>query len=179
MIDRPLLLTMLMGIAALALPHDGHRAIFLWNASASVPMGLYAIEPIDIVGVPDLVVVAPPEPLAAYLAERGYLPLGVPLLKRVFAMGGDIVCRDGSAIVAFDTRYEVVREVDSSGRPLPMWRGCRTLADDEIFFMNWDAADSFDSRYVGPLPRSTIIGRAVPLWTDTGHRSDEATDGPT
>jgi hypothetical protein len=30
--------------------------------------------------------------------------------------------------------------------------------------MNWDAADSFDGRYFGPLPRASIFGRAVPLW---------------
>lgn len=179
MTNRPLLLTMLIGIAAVAFPHDGQRAILLWNASASVPTGLYAVEPIDIVGVPDLVVVVPPESLAVYLAERGYLPRGLPLLKRVFARGGDTVCRDGSAIVAFDTRYEIIRELDSSGRRLPVWRGCRTLAADEVFLMNWDASDSFDSRYFGPLPLSTIIGRAVPLWTDAGDAADEAGAGPT
>ena len=179
MTTKPLLLTMLIGIVAVALPQNGQRAIFLWNASASVPTGLYAVEPIGVVGVPELVVVEPPEPLAAYLNERGYLPRGVPLLKRVFALGGDTVCREGSAIVAFDTRYEIVRELDSSGRPLPVWRGCTTLADDEVFLMNWDAADSFDSRYFGPLPLSTIIGRAVPLWTDGGDDADEASAGPT
>ena len=32
--------------------------------------------------------------------------------------------------------------------------------------MNWQSADSLDGRYFGPLPVKSIIGRAVPLWTD-------------
>ena len=32
--------------------------------------------------------------------------------------------------------------------------------------MNWQSADSLDGRYFGPLPDATIIGRALPLWTD-------------
>ena len=32
--------------------------------------------------------------------------------------------------------------------------------------MNWDAPDSLDGRYFGPLPTSTITARVVPVWTD-------------
>lgn len=42
----------------------------------------------------------------------------------------------------------------------------RRLGDGEAFFMNWDSPDSFDSRYFGPLPLSTVVGQAIPLWTD-------------
>lgn len=31
--------------------------------------------------------------------------------------------------------------------------------------MNPRSADSFDGRYFGPLPASSVIGRAIPLWT--------------
>ena len=34
--------------------------------------------------------------------------------------------------------------------------------------MNWDASDSLDGRYFGPLPVSTIVARALPVWTDAG-----------
>ena len=57
------------------------------------------------------------------------------------------------------------------GRPLPVWRGCRRIAHGELFLMNFDVPDSLDGRYFGPLPASTVIGRAVPLYTD------EAGDG--
>jgi len=55
---------------------------------------------------------------------------------------------------------------DSADRDLPVWRGCRVIGDGEIFLMNWQSADSFDGRYVGPLPVTTIIDRALPLWID-------------
>jgi len=32
--------------------------------------------------------------------------------------------------------------------------------------MNWDVPDSLDGRYFGPIPTSSVIGRALPLWTD-------------
>ena len=57
-------------------------------------------------------------------------------------------------------------ERDRMGRDLPVWQGCRVVAEGEIFLMNWQSADSFDGRYVGPLPVTAIIGRALPLWTD-------------
>ena len=46
----------------------------VWNASASVPLGFYAITTADHLSVGDRVAIDPPEPLARYLAARGYLP---------------------------------------------------------------------------------------------------------
>ena len=160
-------LTVLVSCALVAEPtwRDGGPA-FIWNASPSVPIGLYRLAPVSHIEAPDLVVVEPPEPLASFLAERGYLPRGVPLLKRVRAVAGDRVCRQGRTIVAFDHAYGEARERDGQGRPLPVWQGCRTLAPGEVFLMNWDAADSFDGRYFGPLPASSVTARALPIWTD-------------
>lgn len=160
------LLIMLAGAALVAAP-AWHRADirFIWNASASVPVGLYRIVPADRINVTDLAVVMPPAELAAFLAERGYLPRGLPLIKRVLALGGTEVCRHGNTIIAYGMSYGQARDHDTRGHPLPVWQGCRTLGHGEAFFMNWDSPDSFDSRYVGPLPVSTIVGRAVPIWT--------------
>jgi type IV secretory pathway protease TraF len=44
----------------------------LWNASASVPIGLYSVEPINKLAVTNLVVAMPPNPFATFFAERGY-----------------------------------------------------------------------------------------------------------
>jgi type IV secretory pathway protease TraF len=59
---------------------------FVWNASESVPRGLYHVQPARQLIVTDLVVAFPPAPLAALLAEGGYLPCGVPLIKRILAL---------------------------------------------------------------------------------------------
>jgi conjugative transfer signal peptidase TraF len=137
----------------------------LWNASASVPVGLYRIVRADRLDVTDLAVVMPPDDLAGFLDERRYLPRGLPLLKRVLALSGTTVCRNGAEITAYGMTYGQARERDGQGRPLPVWQGCRTLRVGEAFFMNWDSPDSFDSRYFGPLPLTTVVGRAIPLWT--------------
>jgi conjugative transfer signal peptidase TraF len=137
----------------------------IWNASASAPVGLYRVVPVDRIDVTDLAVVMPPDELASFLDERRYLPKGLPLLKRVLALNGTEVCRTGTDIIAYGMSYGQARERDSQGRPLPVWQGCRHIVEGEAFFMNWNAPDSFDSRYFGPLPLTTVIGRAIPLWT--------------
>jgi conjugative transfer signal peptidase TraF len=138
----------------------------IWNASPSVPIGLFTVHPAGELEVADLVAVAPPDDLAALLAERGYLPRGVPMLKRVLGLPGQAVCRTGSTITVDGIDMGAALDRDSAGRDLPVWHGCRVIAPGEIFLMNWQSADSFDGRYVGPLPVTTIIGRALPLWTD-------------
>jgi type IV secretory pathway protease TraF len=55
--------------------------------------------------------------------------------------------------------------IDRAGRPIPAWRGCPTLARDEVILLMADVPASFDGRYFGPTPSAAIIGRLVPLWT--------------
>ncbi len=157
-----------LGAAALVLAPilSGHAPRYVWNASASAPLGLYRTAPAGRVEVGDLVAVTPPAAIADLLDERGYLPRGVPLIKRVLALPGTEVCRPGTTIVAYDHAYGEAREHDGLGRDLPAWQGCRTLRPGEVFLMNWDAPDSLDGRYFGPLPASTITARVIPVWTD-------------
>jgi conjugative transfer signal peptidase TraF len=138
---------------------------YVWNASESVPIGLYRLHPTGRLAVTQLVAVEPPEPLATLLADRRYLPRGIPLLKRVLALPGQTVCRDQLAITVDKIEIGTARAHDRSGRPLPIWEGCLVIADGEVFLMNWRSADSFDGRYFGALPASAIIGTAEPLWT--------------
>ena len=55
--------------------------------------------------VTDLVVAFPPEPLATFLAEGGYLSRGVPLIKRILALPEHMVCRNDSAIPSTEPRW--------------------------------------------------------------------------
>ena len=138
----------------------------VWNASASVPIGFYTIAPADRIEVPDLVAVLPPEPIANFMVHRGYIARDVPLLKHVLGLPGQRVCRDGHAITVDAGPLGEARDRDSQGRDLPVWQGCRIIAEGEVFLMNLDVSDSLDGRYFGPLPVSTVIGRATPLFTD-------------
>jgi len=136
----------------------------VWNASESVPVGLYRVRPAGKLRLTDLVVARPPESLATFLA-RDYLPRGVPLIKRVLALPGQTICRKGPAIIVDGIEMGMAREYDSRGRPLPVWQGCRVIANGEVFLMNWDEPSSLDGRYFGALAASSIIGRAEPFWT--------------
>ena len=160
-----ILAVMALGVGATALPQDDDRPPWLdWNASASVPIGLYAVDAIIDVQTGDLVVVTPPEPLAGFLADRGYLTRGVPLLKHVAAVAGQTVCRVGRSVTVDAIEMGEARERDGRGRSLPVWQGCRAIAEGDVFLMNRRSADSLDGRYFGPLPAASIIGRAIPLW---------------
>jgi conjugative transfer signal peptidase TraF len=138
---------------------------YVWNASESVPIGLYRLHPPGRLAVTHLVAVQSPEPLATFLQDRRYLPRGIALLKRVLALPGQTVCRDQLAVMVDKIEMGAARAHDRSGRPLPIWQGCHVIADGEVFLMNWRSADSFDGRYFGALPASAIIGTAEPLWT--------------
>ena len=138
----------------------------IWNASASTPVGLYLIQPAGRLEVADLLVLRPSEPIADFMAARGYLPLGISLLKRVLALPGQTVCRSGYSIRVDGIDMGVALENDHLGRPMPVWQSCRKLAEGEIFLMNRQVPDSVDGRYFGPFPTTAIIGRAIPLWTD-------------
>ncbi|MEO8884300.1 MAG: S26 family signal peptidase [Devosia sp.] len=158
---------MVLGVLAIGGSAAAHTTPWLiWNASASVPIGLYLIEPAVHLEVTDLVVANPPQAIARFLDERGYLPIGVPLLKRVVAFPGQTICRTGATIAVGGVAMGAALARDHLGRAMPVWRGCRVLGDGEAFLMNWQVPDSVDGRYFGPFPLTSIIGRAIPLWTD-------------
>jgi conjugative transfer signal peptidase TraF len=136
----------------------------VWNGSESVPVGLYRVHPIGKLVVNDLVLAMPLEPLVTFLAHGGYLPRGVPLIKRAMALAGQTVCRAGYQITIDGIEAGRALERDRRGRTLPDWQGCHILADRDVFLMNSHRA-SLDGRYFGTLSLSSIIGRAVPLWT--------------
>lgn len=137
----------------------------VWNVSGSAPIGLYAVRSASGFATGDLVVAYPPEQIAVFLAERGYLPRGIPLIKRVLAVPGQSVCRNDLVVTVDGRSVGAARDRDRKGRPLQVWQDCRVVATGEVFLMNWDEPDSLDGRYFGPLPIGTIAGRAEPLWT--------------
>jgi len=135
----------------------------VWNASASAPIGFYWRHGGGIARG-QLVLVTPPAHVRALAARRGYLPAGVPLLKRIAALSGDQICADGSTIFVNGEAVSERREADSRGRPMPVWTGCRTLTDEVLLLMP-GVPSSFDGRYFGPVPQAAVIGPLTPLWT--------------
>jgi conjugative transfer signal peptidase TraF len=153
----------LFGILATAASAIPSRRL-VWNASASVPVGLYwRIGDRPQRG--DLVLAWAPRWARRLAAERHYLPLDVPLAKRIAGVEGDRVCAADDSILI---NGEVVARrliFDRSGRLLPHWTGCETLGPGVFLLLMPDVPDSFDGRYFGTIQRQDIMGRLVPLWT--------------
>lgn len=140
------------------------RARIIWNVTASAPIGLYIIRRDGVLMRGDLVLAVPSLNIAKFAAQRGYLPAGVPLVKRIAAMAGDTVCAQGNGIF-IDGQFMAARfSTDGQGRPLPSWHGCRTLDQREVFLLMEGVRTSFDGRYFGPTNSSQIIGRLEPIW---------------
>ncbi|GGO94071.1 S26 family signal peptidase [Stakelama pacifica] len=153
-------------LAGLLLPTIHHPPVrLIWNASASVPLGLYRIDPAPALRVGDMVAVRPSPTLARFLAGRRYVEANVPLLKPIAATGGATICRLGLRVTVNGWTTTSALPRDRAGRPLPSWSGCRRLKPDQLFLIAPVHRDSFDSRYFGPVDRHQVLGIATPIWT--------------
>src|ERR1700751_3886781 len=123
----PTLFTAIAATSLLLSTIGGTTPHYIWNASNSVPIGLYRVQPATRLTVTELVAVQAPDLLAEFLDLNGYLPIGVPMLKRVLALPGQTVCRNGLTIVVDGIDVGNAHERDGRGRPLPVWHGCRTI----------------------------------------------------
>ena len=166
MAKRRIALAAILGIAAVGSAEIAHPTPrFVWNATASAPVGLYRVKPAAKLRRGDFVLARLPDGARQLAAERDYLPANVPLVKRVAALTGDAICREQARITINGIVVATALRTDSRGRSLPRWSGCRTLGQKEVFLLMPTVADSFDGRYFGPIATRTIIGKLVPLWT--------------
>ena len=155
-----------LGITAAALPAAYRPSIrIVYNPSASAPLGWYRVQATASPRVGDYVLATLSADFAALAAQRGYLPAGLPILKRIGAVSGQQVCWHEDVLAIDGTALGYVLRNDRQGRPLPAWRQCRRLVKGELFLFSATHAESFDSRYFGPIVVSDALGQAVPLWT--------------
>jgi conjugative transfer signal peptidase TraF len=136
----------------------------VYNPSDSVPRGWYRIAKADALHVGDIVLARLPAAPAMLAAQRGYLPAGVPILKRIGALAPPLMCVSDGAVRIDGDVVATVRTRDGQGRELPVWSQCRSLSNDELFLLSSANPASFDSRYFGPIAAKAVIGSAEPLW---------------
>ena len=146
-----------------------------YNPSDSVAVGWYRIDPFDPrtaslprpLSVDSIVLVPLPAEAGTLAAQRGYLPVRVPLLKRVGAIAPQEVCIAGGIIRIDGVPSAAVLRADRLGRPLPSLQLCRRLQPGELFLLSVTNPASFDSRYFGPVSTSAVIGVAHPVWLES------------
>lgn len=136
----------------------------VWNVSASAPRGLYIVSPGVPVAAGDMVAARTLDPWRMLAARRHYLPANVPLVKRVVAGRGDIVCASGASISINGVAAVTRRARDARGRIMPWWEGCVRLGRGDAFLLMASEEASFDGRYFGVTRAHDILGRAHLLW---------------
>ena len=136
----------------------------VWNASASAPIGLYAVTPGAPVDAGDMVIARVPDPWRMIAAQRRYIPANVPLVKRVAAVAGDKVCALGQEIFVNGKWVAERRVADAKGRPMKSWSGCVRLRGRQLFLLMSDSPASFDGRYFGVTEGGLVAGKARLLW---------------
>lgn len=166
---RTVIVCMSVALTALCAPALTQPQIQLvYNPSNSVPRGWYRIERNEVAGslrVDSIVLAWLPTDVAAFAAQRGYLPAGIPILKRIGAVAPQLVCVREPEVRIDGAPVASVRRQDGRGRPLHGWAQCRRLTERELFLLSATDPASFDSRYFGPIAASAVIGIARPLWT--------------
>jgi conjugative transfer signal peptidase TraF len=135
--------------------------MLLWNASLSVPIGLYQVEN-SLPKRGEIAVAKLPEWAALIASERHYLPRDAWLLKPVAGAKSDTVCRSGRLVFIDGKRVARALAADRFRRPMPVWQGCRRLSDHQFFLLS-KHKDSFDSRYFGLVESGSIAGTAKPI----------------
>ncbi len=158
------------GILVLAFQICGSLGIRI-NTSPSLPLGLYMATH---KAVSNLIEFCPAQPFASLAIARGYRDQGTchdgaaPLLKPVVAEPGDIIDLSSRGIEVNGKLLPDTAPLrrDTKGRFLKAWVFGRYVVEPGTV---WVASSynrrSFDSRYFGPVPTSSIREYLRPLLT--------------
>jgi conjugative transfer signal peptidase TraF len=134
----------------------------LWNATPSLPEGIYSLHYDGAVAEGSLVWVELPNELAELARSRNYIPPQGHLLKHVVASEGSTWCATDRFVV--DGRdLGPVHSLDSYGRPLPALNRCGVVPSGHVL-VGAPHPRSFDSRYIGPVSVDRILATGRPLW---------------
>jgi conjugative transfer signal peptidase TraF len=134
------------------------HAWVIWNRTESAPKGLYwrSDRPLKIYG---WAVVSCKAPASVWISQNGYLARDWPIIKRVRGLAGDEICRVDTAVSINGNSVAIALKTDSSGKKLPVWQGCFTVSETEVFLLN-DHPRSLDGRYFGATKLENVTGAA-------------------
>jgi type IV secretory pathway protease TraF len=130
--------------------------LILYNHSPSIPIGFY-IRSHGALARGAIVTVRAADASPAEARRRRFDGPRDFFIKRVAAIGGDLVCAHGDRLDINGVLRAVRLARDTSGHVLAHWRGCRKLHGDEALLLG-DTDDSYDGRYFGPVGVAAITG---------------------
>ncbi len=146
---------------ALGIPKHSVRLVF--NRTQSAPIGLYWVKDSPL-SKGDWAILSSKSKASKWAQNHGYLGRDWPMIKRVIALLGDEVCRDGSDVFINKKYVATAQFIDAFGRDLPFWSGCYVLAAHDVFLLNAHP-HSLDGRYFGVMTSTDIDGGAKLIWS--------------
>ena len=138
------------------------QPLIIYNATDSLPHGIYRVIKQEIYERGDLIVFPVPEEVRSLVLERGWLKPDSYLIKPVAAKTGDDMRITSGQVFINGMSFGAIKKQDKEGLPLPSLVFKGTLSPGKSAVLQ-RSDDSFDSRYFGQIDESQIIGRAVPI----------------
>lgn len=136
----------------------------MWREDESLPQArLFLVEKGRLPQRGELVAFRMTPELAGAYRERPFARVGAVWLKRALGMPGDHLQVEFGQVYINGAAMAVLQERDSQGRPMQAAQLPHTILPDQ-YFVGLTHPRSFDSRYVGLLPASAIVGTALALW---------------
>ncbi|MCR9224177.1 MAG: S26 family signal peptidase [Hyphomonas sp.] len=134
----------------------------IWNRTESAPVGLYWLSD-DPFTHGRWVVVSARSKAAQWAQTHGFIGKDWPMIKQIAGVSGDEICRHGTTISINSIAVAKALTVSHSSLELPVWKGCQTLNEGEVFLLN-SHPRSLDGRYFGVTKVSDLDGVAIRLF---------------
>jgi conjugative transfer signal peptidase TraF len=135
-----------------------------YAVTASMPNGFYLLLPPKNLHRYDIVEFHPPPSDLIFLHQHNLIPKNGRLIKYVFAIPHDKICRENRTILVNGKKIGNVFAKTTAGVQLPQYAFCGSLGEKQYFLLSNKVPNSFDSRYFGPIMEHDIISKAVPLF---------------
>ena len=104
-----------------------------------------------------------------YMGGPGWCQNGYrPIMKKIVAVAGDVVTFDGTSGAMRVNGQEIPNSArqarDAAGRPMTSWSGGAIPPHQALLVSDYDPY-SFDGRYYGPLPETSVYAYTEPVLT--------------